>query len=224
MNKKYLFIKRLADIFCALLGIIGTSPIWILAIIGIELSDFGPVFYVADRVGKDNKHFKMYKFRSMRVSMGAHEKYFKADTNRIFTWGAFIRKTKIDELPQLINLLIGDMSVVGPRPAAADQVHIIRGGKNAELAQLRPGLTSPSALYDYMYGDTVEDEGEYKVKVLPTRLALDYMYLQKIGAFYDVKMIWYTVVCILYSLFDKTPEGIYNEIVNSVEFEKELVV
>lgn len=218
----YLFFKRVFDIVCGIIGILGTSPFWIAAVIGIEVSDPGPVFYVADRVGKGNKHFKMYKFRSMTVNKNADEASFKADVSRIFGWGAFMRKSKIDELPQLLNLLLGDMSVVGPRPAASDQVQIVRGGEYKEVSSVKPGLTSPSALYDYIYGDTVEDESEYEEKVLPTRLELDRYYVKRMTFGYDIKMIWYTVMCILYSLIGKTPEKIFNEIVGNVR-EKELI-
>ncbi len=105
--------KRTFDVFCATLGIIGTSPIWLFAVIGIEISDPGPVFYMARRVGKDNREFRMYKFRSMRVDRKANEKGFKADINRIFKFGELIRRLKIDELPQLLNILKGDSGIIG---------------------------------------------------------------------------------------------------------------
>ena len=127
----YRFFKRLFDVICALLGIIGTSPIWILSIILTEVSDSGPLFYFANRVGKDNKKFKMWKFRSMRVVRGASEASLRPDQDRIFWWGKVMRRLKIDELPQLMNILNGTMSIVGPRPAAVDQVDITRGGENA---------------------------------------------------------------------------------------------
>ena len=111
----YRIVKRFFDIFFSLLGLIATSVVWIVAIIGIEISDPGPIFYVAKRVGKDNRVFKMYKFRSMRVAREANEKKFKADEDRIFPFGRFIRATKIDELPQLLNILLGTMSIVGER-------------------------------------------------------------------------------------------------------------
>ena len=113
------------DIICALMGIIGTSPLWIIGIVGIMISDPGPIFYMANRVGQNNKIFKMFKFRSMRVDKNANENGFKADTNRIFAFGEFIRRSKIDELPQLLNILFGDMSVVGPRPASVDQENML---------------------------------------------------------------------------------------------------
>lgn len=216
MSRGYLTVKRIFDIVCAVLGIVVTSPVWIIAVIGIELSDPGPVFYIADRVGLQNRHFKMFKFRSMRISKTADEKSFKADTGRIFAWGAFMRKSKIDELPQLLNLVLGDMSVVGPRPAASDQAQIVRAGRYGAVSAVKPGLTSPSALYDYIYGDTVEDEKEYEEKVLPTRLELDLFYTKRMSALYDIRMIWYTVVCIIYSLLGRKPERIFNELVGNV--------
>ena len=83
----YLILKRVFDILASGLALVVLIPIWIIAIIGIEVSDPGPVFYMANRVGKDNKSFRMFKFRSMRVDKKADEKSFKADTNRIFKWG-----------------------------------------------------------------------------------------------------------------------------------------
>ena len=215
----YNIVKRLFDIAVSLVGIILTLPIWFIAIIGIEVSDPGPIFYKANRVGKDNKLFKMYKFRSMTVDNNANEKSFKADTNRIFKFGAFMRSSKIDELPQLINILEGTMSIVGPRPAAKDQVHITRGGKYAIASTVKPGLTGPAALYDYIYGDAIENPDEYEKLVLPTRLELEAYYPRHMNAFYDLKMIFYTIICILCSFVNKFPVKIYDELINSANHE-----
>lgn len=193
----YRFIKRAFDIAASGAALIVLLPIWFIAIIGIEISDPGPVFYFAKRVGKDDKIFRMYKFRSMRVDRNADEKSLRPDQNRIFRWGGIMRDTKIDELPQLINVLIGDMSVIGPRPASADQVGITRAGKYAATSRLKPGLSGPSALYDYIYGDSITDEAEYEKLVLPTRLNLDLYYLKARGIGFDIKMIWWTVLSIL---------------------------
>ncbi len=205
--------KRLFDILASGIALVVLSPIWLIAIIGILVSDPGPIFYMANRVGKDDRNFKMFKFRSMRVDKNADEKNFKADTNRIFGWGEFIRRTKIDELPQLLNVFAGQMSVIGPRPASADQVAVTRAGRFAQISRLKPGLSGPSALYDYIYGDQVQDEEEYKEKVLPTRLDLDLYYLKVQNLWYDLKMIWYTLICIFGLLFRRFPHWMYEELV-----------
>lgn len=219
-RRLYFFLKRSFDIFAALLGIIVTSLIWLIAIIGIEISDPGPIFYKAVRIGKENCEFSMWKFRSMRVPKKESEKSeasFKADTNRIFPFGAVIRRLKIDELPQLLNILGGSMSVVGPRPAAKDQAAIVRAGKYGVAASVRPGLTGPAALYDYIYGDTVEDPADYEELVLPTRLELEAYYPEKMSAVYDLKMIWYTVICVVFSVIKREPKRIFDELVGCVE-------
>lgn len=221
-RRAYFVFKRVFDIFAALAGIVVTSPFWLFAIIGIELSDPGPLFYRAKRVGKGNREFTMWKFRSMRVPKKESEKSeasFKADTNRIFRFGELCRRLKIDELPQLLNVLGGTMSVVGPRPAAKDQVAIMRAGKYAVASEVKPGLTGPAALYDYIYGDSVEDLEDYKRLVLPTRLELEAYYPARMGVWYDFKMIWYTVVCMAAALFKKKPARILKELTDCVAAE-----
>lgn len=215
-NLVYRFVKRAFDILSSGVALIALLPIWIVAIVGIVTSDPGPIFYLANRVGKDNRSFKMYKFRSMRVDKNADEKSLRPDQDRIFPFGHFIRATKIDELPQLLNVFVGDMAVVGPRPAAVDQVAITRGGENSIVASVKPGLTSPAALYDYLYGDQILDEDEYMEKVAPTRLALDRYYIGKQNLGYDIKLIWYTVRCILGTIAHKKQNKILNEMIYSV--------
>lgn len=213
----YRFLKRTFDIFSSGLALIVLLPVWLIAIIGIEVSDPGPVFYFANRVGKDNKTFKMYKFRSMRVDKNANEKSLRPDQDRIFKFGHFIRATKIDELPQLLNVFFGNMAVIGPRPAAVDQIEITRSGENAIVASIKPGLSSPSALYDYLYGDSIEDEAEYMDKVAPTRLALDRFYIGKQTVGYDIKIIWYTIVCIFGTIFHRPAIFILKELIEAVD-------
>ena len=204
----YKFFKRLIDIVLSFTGILVSSPIWIVVIIGILISDFGPIFYVAKRIGKDDKEFKMYKFRSMRVlkePKEGSEASLRPEADRIFSWGKVIRKLKLDELPQLINIINGTMSIVGPRPVAKDQFEIFRVGKYDEAKVVRPGLTGPAALYDYIYGDQFEEENivEYEQKVLPTRRELELVYVKKIGFFFDVWIFFQTAWCVIYSLFGK---------------------
>lgn len=212
----YKIIKRCFDFFNAFLAITVLSPIFILTAIGILVSDWGPIFYKANRIGKGNKPFRMYKFRSMRVlkapKKGA-EASLRPDEDRIFQFGLFIRKAKFDELPQLINILNGTMSIVGPRPVAEDQFDMFRYGKWNEAAKVPVGLSGPAALYDYIYGDQITDEKEYMEKVYPTRRELEYTYVQKAGLWYDLKMIIYTVICIIYALVGKEATWILDELV-----------
>ena len=213
----YKFFKRTFDFMCAVVGITITSPIWIVAVLGILVSDFGPLFYVATRIGKDNKPFKMYKFRSMRVAKAANEASLRPDEDRIFPFGHFIRKVKIDELPQLLNILYGTMSVIGPRPVAQDQFDMFRYGKWNEAAKVQVGLSGPAALYDFIYGDQITDEKEYMEKVYPIRRELEYTYVQKAGVFYDLKMIVYTVICIFYAVCGKECTWMLKELVEDAK-------
>ena len=222
INKCYLFFKRTFDIFCAIIGLLFSSLIWLIAIIGIEISDPGPVFYLANRIGKNGKEFKMFKFRSMRVAKEANEKNFKADTDRIFKFGKFLRSSKIDELPQLLNILFGDMSVVGPRPASKDQVGIVRAGQYADIACMRPGLTAYSALYDYIYGDTIENEEEYEKLVLPTRLDLELVYIKKCGFWVDIKLIFQTAYCVIMTILGKQPKKLLKKLEEMAKGERQL--
>lgn len=213
----YKYFKRIIDVICAVLGIIGTSPLWIIAIVGILLSDWGPVFYTSTRIGKGNKGFKMFKFRSMRVDKGANEASLRPDEDRIFAFGHFIRKVKIDELPQLLNILNGTMSVIGPRPVAKDQFDLFRTGKWNEAAKVAVGLSGPAALYDFIYGDQITDPDEYMEKVFEIRRELEYVYVKKMSFGYDVKMVVYTIICIFYALFGKECTWMLNEFVEEAK-------
>ncbi len=210
----YRYVKRFLDLICAILGIVGTSPLWLFAIIGILISDWGPVFYTSTRIGKGNKPFRMFKFRSMRVDKGANEASLRPNEDRIFGFGKFIRKVKIDELPQLLNILNGTMSVIGPRPVANDQKELFRVGKWNDAAKVAVGLSGPAALYDFIYGDQIEDPDEYMAKVFPTRRELEYVYVKRMSFWYDVKMVVYTVICIIYALLGKECTWMLNELID----------
>lgn len=148
----YNFVKRFIDIFCSGLGIILLSPVFIIVGTIIKLDSKGPVIFSQKRVGKDGKEFKMYKFRSMVVNAEELKKklmhqnemsgpMFKMkDDPRITKIGKFIRKTSIDELPQLINVLKGEMSLVGPRPSLPKEVAQFEPWMMRRL-DVKPGLT-----------------------------------------------------------------------------------
>ena len=152
--------------------------------------------------------------RQARDKFGrSHEASLRPDQDRIFWWGKVMRRLKIDELPQLLNILNGTMSIVGPRPAAVDQVNITRGGENAICAHVPCGLTSQSSLWDYIYGDKFEEEAEYNEKVLPIRLKLDVYYVKNASFFGDIKLIWWTILAILYTACGKYPQWLHDKLV-----------
>ena len=151
-NKLYLVMKRLFDILSSGLALLVLSPVLLLAAIAIKLEDGGPVIYAADRWGKDMKNFRMYKFRSMRINaeamigellkdseMTGHAFKIKNDP-RVTRVGHFIRKYSIDELPQLWNIFVGDMSVVGPRAIMTVDTDTI-DDYDKQRWLVRPGLT-----------------------------------------------------------------------------------
>ena len=218
----YKWIKRLIDIVLSILIIVCSLPFWIVAIVGIEISDPGPIFYKAKRLGKDNKEFSMYKFRSMKVlpkSEEGSEVSLRPETNRIFSWGKVIRKIKIDELPQFFNVFIGDMSIVGPRPVAKDQVKLFRYGKYDDAKQVKPGITGPAALYDYIYGDRFEEKDidKYMEEVYPTRRELEYIYVKKQGFLFDTWMFFETALCVFYNIFGKENKRLLDKLVKMAQ-------
>lgn len=194
MYKKW--IKRLLDIVLCSLAMVILSPLYILTMIAIKVSSAGPVFYYSERAGKDHKAFNFYKFRSMHVT-NFDKGLFVADEDRLFTVGRIIRKLKIDELPQLINVIKGDMSIVGPRPMPASSVDSTYYGKYQEILSVRPGLTSAASLFDYTIGDTYCDNDAYIKEVLPYKLELEMLYISREGFCYDTSLVIRTIITII---------------------------
>ncbi|MBE7022989.1 MAG: sugar transferase [Clostridia bacterium] len=198
------FLKRLMDIACSSFALLVLSPLLIASAIIIKLSSKGPVFYKASRAGIDGKPFYMYKFRSMHIEKNAVEKSFIADSDRIFAFGGFMRKSKIDELPQLINILKGDMSIVGPRPASTANVDELYVGEYKNIQRVKPGLTSYASLFDYKFGELfISDNDRYIREILPVRLDLELYYTRVWNIFKDIGLIANTVVVILQIVFGK---------------------
>ena len=206
------FFKRFFDFWISLIALICISPILVIVTIWLHFANKGAgAFFFQERPGKDAKIFKVIKFKTMTDERGLDGELLP-DAQRLTKVGKFVRSTSIDELPQLINILNGTMSIIGPRPVAEDQFDMFRYGKWNEAAKVPVGLSGPAALYDYIYGDQITDEKEYMEKVYPTRRELEYTYVQKAGVFYDLKMIVYTVICILYALAGKECTWILNEL------------
>ena len=192
-----LFIKRLFDIVVSLFGLIALSPLFLGIFIAMKITDKGPVFFAGNRIGKNMKPFKILKFRTMIVD--ADKKGLAITTGsdpRITKIGHFLRKTKIDELPQLINILFGKMSFVGTRPEAPNYVENYTEDMISTLL-LRPGLTSLASII-YRDENSVLDgsddpEKDYIEKILPIKMDYNYEYFNHINIFYDIKIMLKTV-------------------------------
>jgi len=174
-------MKRLFDLVLGLLAaIVLLLPITVLAVL-VRLTSPGPVLYWSDRVGRHNKIFKMPKFRSMRVGTPAVATHLLADPKSVLTpIGPFIRKSSLDELPQLWSILVGDMSFVGPRPALFNQYDLIELRTHEGVHTLVPGLTGWAQV-----------NGRDDLPI-PQKVALDAEYLQRQGFWFDIKILWLT--------------------------------
>lgn len=198
------YAKRFLDAFLCSFALIVLSPIFLIAALGIKLSSRGPIFYYSERAGKNKKPFRFFKFRSMHVVDEAHAQkdLYTADEDRLFPVGRIIRRLKIDELPQLINVIRGDMSIVGPRPMPVATVDREYSGRYEPVCSVKPGLTSAASLYDYTVGDTYEgDEEGYRQIVLPMKRELELLYVQRQCFTYDAQLVLRTIQTILLVFF-----------------------
>jgi lipopolysaccharide/colanic/teichoic acid biosynthesis glycosyltransferase len=193
--------RRLSDICLAALAVLLLSPLLLLAALGIKLFSCGPVLYRAARAGRHGRPFTMYKFRTMHTGLGATGSAITAQHDpRVFGFGAWLRRLKIDELPQLFNILKGEMSFVGPRPEDPRIVHEFYAPAHYETLQVLPGLASPGSLYNYTHGEKLlaadDPERQYVERLLPLKLALDAVYVRETSWLYDLRIAGRTVLTI----------------------------
>lgn len=188
--------KRIFDFVAALVATVFFAIPWFIISIAIKIQSPGPAFFKPTRVGKNGKPFTLYKFRSMRVDSGAiHATTLRGDS-RILPLGAFLRKTKLDETPQLLNILRGEMSVIGPRPEDVGNAADMYKGKFAHILDVKPGLSSIASLYDYTHGEKYENEDLYNREFLPKKLALELYYVENRTLWMDAKLILRTILTI----------------------------
>lgn len=202
-TRVYSASKRAMDILAALLGTAVYLLPWCVIAIVIKLQSPGPVIYRAQRVGQNGRVFTLYKFRSMRVDSGAIPATTLRGDPRIFPFGHFLRISKLDETPQLINILKGDMSVVGPRPEDQENSDRFYVGKYREILSVKPGLSSPASLYDYTHGELYTTEAQYVAEFLPRKLDVELYYVTHRSLWYDLKTVARTVVIILQTMAGK---------------------
>ncbi len=179
-------MKRLFDLLLALcVAVVLALPVAVVAV-AVRLTSAGPALYWSDRVGRGNKIFKMPKFRSMRVGTPAVATHLLADARSHLTpIGSFLRKSSLDELPQLWSILVGDMSFVGPRPALFNQHDLIALRTQHGVHELVPGLTGWAQV-----------NGRDELPI-PDKVKLDVEYLQRQSLWFDIRILWLTFVKVL---------------------------
>lgn len=197
------FLIRCYDILFAVLFITVFSWVYLLIWVIIHIVSPGPAIYKARRVGLYGKVFTCYKFRSMRVDSGKVRLTTLQNDNRVFTFGKFIRATKIDEMPQAFNILFGDMSIVGPRPEDEVNAANYYVGEYKHILDVKPGLTSPASLYDYTHGEKYEDADLYEKEFVPQKLKLEMYYVDHKSFFYDNMLILKTAWLIIETALGK---------------------
>ena len=194
-------MKRLFDIVASGCGLLVLSPVFLVVAIWIKLDSHGPVFYRQVRVGYKNKDFRIFKFRSMRIGADKGSLVTIGGRDpRITRSGYFIRKYKLDELPQLINVFVGDMSLVGPRPEVrhyvdywtTEQMHVL---------DVRPGITDPASIKfrneNELMGKAENPEDYYINVIMQEKIKLYLEYVEYASFWYDIKLIFKTFKVII---------------------------
>lgn len=189
-------MKRIFDILVSGIGLLCLSPLLLIVAIWIKLDSPGPVFYRQVRVGRYNKDFRIFKFRSMRIGSDKGSLVTIGGRDpRITHSGYFIRKFKIDELPQLINVLVGDMSLVGPRPEVRHYVNYWTP-EQMHVLDVRPGITDPASIKYRNENELLaqaEDPEKYYIEVImQEKIKLYLEYAEKSSFWYDIKLIFQT--------------------------------
>lgn len=197
LTRKLSLMIRILDFFFALLGLILLSPLLLLIALLIKVSSFGPVLYKQSRIGLKGVEFSVYKFRTMRlnsdklglITVGGRDP-------RVTPIGYYLRKYKLDELPQLINVLTGDMSLVGPRPEVKKYVDLYNH-EQSKVLTIRPGITDWASIHyrdeNVILGQSSDPEKDYIEKVMPDKLKYNLIYIENYGSAEYFKIIFSTL-------------------------------
>lgn len=192
----YHLTKRIFDIVTSVIVLLVLLPLFVIIALWIMLDSRGGVFYRQIRVGKNGKEFSLLKFRSMKVNAEAEGLITVGNDSRVTRVGRFIRKTKIDEFPQLINILKGEMSVVGPRPEVPKYVAFYSDSQKNVLS-VRPGLTDYASLEYFdeqkILGEAADPERAYLEIILPNKLRLNIEYINKRSFWLDFTLVFRTI-------------------------------
>ena len=185
------FIKRLIDVFVSMLALIILFPLLIVISIAVKLSSPGPIFYYQERIGYQKKRFNIIKFRSMFINAEDGTPLLSSShDNRITNWGKIMRKYRLDELPQFYNVLVGEMSLVGPRPERDFfATKILKKAPQYNLIyKVKPGITS-WGMVKFGYAENVDE--------MIARLRYDIIYLYNLSLFYDLQVLIWTIFIVL---------------------------
>ncbi len=192
----YPFCKRAFDFLSSLCVLLILLPFLILIWLIVILGSPGGGFYRQTRVGKNGSEFLILKFRSMRKDADKSGKLTAGNDSRVTGFGKFLRKSKLDEVPQLLNILAGQMSVVGPRPEVPEYVRLYSDDQRKVLT-VRPGLTDLATIKyideQKILGETQDPEKRYVEEIMPAKLKLNLEYLAKRGFFFDLGLIFKTI-------------------------------
>ena len=197
ISRGRLVAKRIFDFVSAALGVIVLSPLLVLAAIAVRVLSRGPIFYCQERVGRNFRPFRIIKFRTMVRDADRQGALITAGRDpRITSVGRFLRKSKIDELPQLFNVLKGDMSLVGPRPEVPKYVDLFREDY-AQLLTIRPGITDLASLEFRDESDILahsdDPERDYIRTILPKKISISRTYLEHLSLRHDLRIIGRTI-------------------------------
>ncbi len=185
------YLKYFLDIFLSVIALIILSPLCLFLIIGVKLTSKGPIFYSHERIGKNGKPFIIYKFRSMYVGSEKNGPELSSkDDNRVTTFGRFMRRSRLDEIPNFYNVLRGDMSLVGPRPERKYFIDKIveRAPHYIHLLKVKPGITSWGQV-KYGYAENVDQ--------MIRRMKYDLLYIENMSLYVDFKIMIYTIITII---------------------------
>ena len=195
-----LALKRLFDIAASAIGLLLLAPVLLGIAVWIKRDSPGPVFFRQQRIGRHGQPFRIYKFRSMRQDNAGLQITVGAD-DRITRSGHFIRAYKLDELPQLINVLLGDMSIVGPRPEVPRYVALYPADVRAEVLSVRPGITDLASVQyrseSTLLAQSSNPEQTYVDTILPAKLALCRQYVRERSFWLDLRIIGMTLGILL---------------------------
>ncbi len=195
-----LLLKRLFDIAASAIGLLLLAPVLLGIAVWIKRDSPGPVFFRQERIGRHGQPFRIYKFRSMRQDNAGLQITVGEDA-RITRSGRFIRAYKLDELPQLINVLLGDMSIVGPRPEVPRYVALYPAEVRAEVLSVRPGITDLASVQyrseSTLLAQSSNPEQTYVDTILPAKLALCRQYVRERSFWLDLRIIGMTLGILL---------------------------